>query len=180
MCAEWPPELERARSAVVLDDSVRTVVHGLKYRGWRRLAPLLAGRMLPLLDALGGGDLVPVPTDRHRRWRRGYDQAAELAVALGRLAQRPVVPSRLVRARRAASQVGRTPQERLANLAGIFRAGGGDRPVILVDDVFTTGATLVSASTALRAAGVERIAAITFARAEPPLMAADRRRHSTP
>ncbi|MCA9767710.1 MAG: ComF family protein [Gemmatimonadetes bacterium] len=180
LCAEWPPEFIAARSAVRLDERVREVAHAFKYGGWRRLAPLMARRMAPHLDQLGPGDLVPIPTSRRRRWRRGYNQAEVLAAALAELTGRRVRSSVLTRRSGDSSQVGRTPQERLANLGGAFRGERVMGPVILVDDVFTTGATLVSAATALRTAGVERIAAVTFARAEPPLGAATRRRDTTP
>lgn len=149
-------------------------MHAFKYRGWRRLAESFAGAMERSLEEVGPGVLVPVPTDRRRKWRRGYDQAEVLAVALGRLAGREVLVNGLSRARRTGSQVRLTPEERLANLAGVFEAGALPREVVLVDDVFTTGATLLSAAGALRGAGVARIAGVTFARAEPPLAAAAR------
>jgi predicted amidophosphoribosyltransferase len=174
-CTDWPPELERVRSAVLLDHEVRRLVHAFKYHQWRRLAVPFAARMAPLLvgDAMPGV-LVPLPTDRGRRWRRGYDQAVELARALGAQTGRKVDPSRLVRVRRASSQVRLTPEQRLANLAGVFAAGPQQDPVVLVDDVFTTGASLLSAALALRAAGVAVVGAVTFARAEPPLVGAER------
>ena len=59
--------------------------------------------------------------------------------------------------------------ERRANLAGAFVATEVERPVILVDDVFTTGATLLSAASALLDSGASRVEAVTFARAQPPL-----------
>ncbi len=157
-----------------LDDPVRHVMHAFKYQGWRRLAESFAAVMACSLAELGPGPLVPVPTDPRRKWRRGYDQAEVLAVALGNLTGRKVLMNGLHRARRAGSQVRLTPEERLANLAGAFRAGDLPTEVVLVDDVFTTGATLLSAAGVLRDAGVASIEGLTFARAEPPLAAAAR------
>jgi len=174
LCREWPAEFGPVRSAVWLDEPVRRAMHAFKYRGWWRLAEPFATAMTSSLTQVGPGPLVPVPTDARRRWRRGYDQAEVLARALGERTGRGVLTSGLRRARRAGSQVRLTPAERLANLVGVFRAGELPREVVLVDDVFTTGATLLSAAQVLRDAGVATIAGVTFARAEPPLAAAAR------
>ena len=168
VCADWPPDFGPVRSAVRLDPPVRLLVHRFKYHGWRRLGESFATRMTGLLAPIGDADLVPVPLARRRRRERGYNQAEELALALGRLADRPVCAGRLRRVRETATQTRLTPDRRRANLAAAFTAAG-NRPAVLVDDVFTTGATLVSAATALLDAGAAWVAAVTFARAELPL-----------
>jgi predicted amidophosphoribosyltransferase len=80
-----------------------------------------------------------------------------------------VAADRLWRARDTPTQTRLTPEGRLANLVGAFAAAPSDTPAILVDDVFTTGATLISAASALIGAGAPGVRAVTFARAEPPL-----------
>jgi predicted amidophosphoribosyltransferase len=77
----------------------------------------------------------------------------------------------LIRRRRETpTQTALTPEGRHANVAGAFEAGqAGGLACVLVDDVFTTGATLASAGAALAAAGAARVEAVTFARAEPPV-----------
>lgn len=174
LCADWPAEMGPVRSAVWLDERVRRAIHAFKYQGWSRLAEAFAHSLLPVLASLGPGPLVPVPTDARRRFRRGYDQAEELALALGEATGREVLPAALRRTRRTPSQVNLTPEERRANLTSAFEATSLPSEVILVDDVFTTGATLLSAALVLRESGVARIAGLTFARAEPPLRAASR------
>jgi ComF family protein len=169
VCAGWPPEFGPVRSAVRLDPVVRRLVHRFKYQGWWRLAQSFAPRMAPLLRDAGNADLVPVPLASRRQASRGYNQANELAIALGAITGLPVRADRLLRVRETPTQTRLTPERRLANLAGAFGATGCHRPVILVDDVFTTGATLCSAATELLDRGAEQVGAITFARAELPL-----------
>lgn len=175
LCADWPGGFGPVRSAVRFDESARSVVHRLKYSGWRRLSVVMATRMGPLLADVGDCDLVPVPLASRRARRRGYNQAEELAAALAALTGLPLASDRLRRGRETPSQTRLTPEARLANLAGAFEGQPSARPAWLVDDVFTTGATLTSAAQALLDAGAPRVGAVTFARAEPPLAEAARR-----
>ena len=184
LCAEWPPAFELARSAVWLDAGAREAVHALKYGGLPRIAADLAAAMVGLeVPGLASAWLVPVPLGRARLRDRGYNQSERLARALGRRWRRPVVDL-LVRTRDTAAQTALTPEARLANVAGAFavrapRAGAGTpghgpgvsppgRPLVLVDDVFTTGATLAEAARALERSGTGTISAVTFGRAVVP------------
>ncbi|MBI2402936.1 MAG: ComF family protein [Gemmatimonadetes bacterium] len=168
-CAEWPAELAWARSAVWLDHEAREMVHHLKYRGYQRLAPLMADLIARHAPRPQGGALAPIPLTRRRFRERGYNQAALIARALGRAWNLPVHEELLTRRRDGGSQTALTPEERAANVAGAFAAppAGVARGVIIVDDVLTTGATLVAAAGALAGAGWRHIGAITFARALP-------------
>jgi ComF family protein len=171
VCPGWPAAFRSARSAVWLDDAARHAVHLLKYEGWWRVAECLADAMAPAGAALPGV-LVPVPLGRWRERSRGYNQSAMLARFLGRRLGRPVGAGLLRRARETTTQTRLTPEARAANVRGAFRAPGPvTGPVVLVDDVFTTGATLAEAAAALAAAGAREVAALTFARAELPLAA---------
>lgn len=171
ICAAWPDGLGRARSAAWLDDAARQAVHALKYDGWRRVAPLLARRMAPLVPKHGGVTLVPIPLAAARERRRGYNQAGVLAGALAEAAGLPVAPDWLRRTRDTRTQTALTPEARRANIAGAFSVAAPLRGarVVLVDDVFTTGATLVEAAVTLLEAGAGAVEAVTFARARPPL-----------
>jgi ComF family protein len=169
VCADWPPDFGPAQSAVELDPPVRRLVHRFKYQGWWRLAASFATRMAPLLRGVTDVDLVPVPLSPARLRQRGYNQAERLAEALGALTGLPVCAERMARVRDTPTQTRLTPEHRRANLAAAFAAAECHRAVMLVDDVFTTGATLCSAATALLERGAERVGGITFARAPLPL-----------
>lgn len=146
------------------------MVHHLKYRGYPSLARFAAELMARYIPAPAAGVLVPVPLARARERRRGYNQAALLARLLGSFWRLPVDETVLARVREAGSQTALTPEERLANIRGCFRASGpgtGAEIVVIVDDVLTTGATLGAASAALVEAGWEEMGAVTFARTPP-------------
>ena len=185
LCADWPAAFGRARSAVWLDAGARDAVHALKYGDLPRIATDLAAAMVGLdVPGLDTGLLVPVPLGRARIRTRGYNQSERLARALGRRWGRPVVDL-LVRTRETAAQTALTPEARLANVAGAFEVRSGKCGVrsglsansalriphstlVLVDDVFTTGATLAEAARALELGGATTVAAVTFGRAALP------------
>ncbi|MBA3497908.1 MAG: ComF family protein [Gemmatimonadales bacterium] len=170
LCAGWPMGLDRVRSAVWLRGTARDAVHRLKYEGWWRVAESLATAMRGLEPLTGQVSLVPVPLGARRLRARGYNQSERLATALGALIRRPVRPDGLSRPRETKTQTALTPEGRQANVAGAFAGGPvAGLDCVLVDDVFTTGATLVEAASALRRAGAARVEAVTFARAEPPV-----------
>jgi ComF family protein len=166
LCAEWPEGLARARSAVWLDDSARAAVHRLKYEGWTRAADAMAEAMRRLEPLTGQVCLIPIPLGEKRLRQRGYNQSERIAAALGSRAKLPVRSDLLQRVRETRTQTALTPEARLANVSGAFRAGSvKGLELVLVDDVFTTGATLVAAGAALVGAGAARVEAVTFARA---------------
>ena len=170
LCAGWVPGLERVRSAVWLRGGARDAVHRLKYEGWWRVAEALALAMRGLDPLTGQVCLIPVPLGVRRLRSRGYNQSERIATALGARVERPVVIDRLLRRRETGTQTALTPEARLANVAGAFEARGvRGLGCVLVDDVFTTGATLAEAAAALRRGGAARVEAVTFARAEPPV-----------
>jgi ComF family protein len=170
ICPAWRPEFTGVRSAVWLTGTARAAVHHLKYSGWWRVVEAMAPAMRRLEPLAGAVVLVPVPLGAARRRERGYNQSELLANALSRLLDIPVRPDLLRRRRDTDRQTGLAPDARRANVAGAFegRRPGGRRAV-LVDDVFTTGATLHAAAEALFDAGAGEVSAVTFARARRPL-----------
>ncbi len=167
-----PPQFDRARAAVLYDGMARSLVQGLKYRDRTDLARTMAGWMLRASDGhIESCDaIVAVPLHRWRLMRRQFNQSAELARALARLSGRTFLPAALVRHRATRQQVGLGARQRQENVRGAFsvsepgRAALFGRKVVLVDDVYTTGATVNAAARTLREAGVSDVTVLTFAR----------------
>jgi ComF family protein len=166
LCAEWPIGLGRTRSAVWLDGSARSAVHRLKYEGWSRAADAMADSMQQLEPLTGQVFLIPIPLGGRRLRQRGYNQSERIAAALSARSRLPLRCDLLERVRETKTQTALTPEARHANVSGAFNAGPvSGLELVLVDDVFTTGATLAAAGSALMQAGAARVEAVTFARA---------------
>lgn len=168
-----PPAFDRLRSVALHEGIARDLVHGLKYRDRTDLAPMMAEWMIRASDgAVASADaIIPVPLHAFRLWGRRFNQSAELARAIARLSGRPYQPDVLKRIRRTSRQVGLGLRAREDNVRGAFavsesgRAGLSGKSVVLVDDVYTTGATVSAATRALRRAGAGSVTVLTFARA---------------
>ncbi len=144
---------------------MRRLVAGWKERGLRRLSDEAAAVMAERLDRPGDALVTFVPPDGDRSLTRGYHPAERLAASLAEAWYLPCEPL-LGRARASRRQRGLSLSERRRNVAGVFeprRAVSG--AVLLVDDVYTTGATASAAASALRRAGAARVEVVTFARA---------------
>lgn len=174
-CLEWPAVLELARSAVVLAPPADSLVHALKYDGWRELAPFLGERMVRALEPSLRGEaqvVVPVPTTARRRRERGYNQAELLAKHLAPRLERPLAQA-LVRRDDGHTQVALQRRERMDNVRTAFEPRSAEarevqgRRVLLVDDVLTTGATAGAAALTLAEMGAAGIVLVAFARSLP-------------
>jgi ComF family protein len=161
--------VSRARAVGEYDGTLREIVHALKYSGRRSVAKPLAELMrdrgreqLQRVDCI-----VPVPLHWRREYRRGFNQAREIARHLG-----PPVVEALVRRRATRPQVELAAGRRRANVAGAFAPRRHwfrgpqirGRTVLLVDDVSTTGATLEACAQVLRDSGAADVYALTAAR----------------
>jgi ComF family protein len=167
-----PPPFGRLRAVSAYDDMARKLVHGLKYGDRLDLARWMARWMVRAGGEVvsGAGVIVPVPLHRRRLWSRRFNQSAMLALAIAEAAGKPFAPTALRRIRPTQQQVGLSARERAENVRGAFRVAEGERiavagrRVLLVDDVYTTGATMKAATRALMRAGAEAVDAIVFAR----------------
>jgi ComF family protein len=170
-----PPLFQRARAAVSYDGVARRMVQGLKYHDRTDLARWMAGWMARAgAELLADADIV-VPVPLHRRrfvWRR-FNQSAELARALARRSGKPFEPAALVRVKVTRQQVGLGLREREDNVRGAFRVPPEadikvrGRRVLVVDDVYTTGATVSAVARALKRGGASAVDVLTFARVLP-------------
>lgn len=169
-CRDQPFAFVAARCPFVYDGAAREAVHALKYEGVSAVAELMAQAMAECLEewAPAAAALVPVPLTGARRRSRGYNQSEMLARELSGLSGLPLAAGVLTRRRGAPPQARATDEAaRRANVADAFAVRQGDPlagPLLLVDDVMTSGATLDACARALRGAGHDPVYALTFAR----------------
>ena len=163
-CAGRRIAFTTARSAVQYDDAVRSLVAGWKERALRRLVQSAVTLVLEVVQRPDASIVTFVPPDPDRGLKRGHHPPGRLAEELARSWELPV--EGLLRRRRAAKrQRGLSRAERRRNVAGAFVAPSTvPSSVVLVDDVFTSGATANAAASALRQAGARRVDVVTFAR----------------
>jgi ComF family protein len=167
-----PPPFRSARSAVIYGDAARRFVHRLKYQDRHDMAHVVATFMRQAgREQIADCDLIiPVPLTRTRLWRRRFNQAALLGDRLAALTGRPHDPFALVRTKGRRSQVGLSAAQRALNVRGAFRVPEEarrrieGRAIVLLDDVYTSGATAKAATRALLAGGASRVDVLTFAR----------------
>ncbi|MFH1213323.1 MAG: ComF family protein [Candidatus Neomarinimicrobiota bacterium] len=164
LVAVWPVYL--------FDDLLQKIVHALKYQGNISLGHELGERMgqnLPQeISGLRAALLVPIPLHPIKLRERGYNQSEAIARGLGHTLEIPVEIGLLKRIKNTVTQTKLNAAERQANMQTAFtiknnRSIDPECTVILVDDVFTTGATLGSAAAAFHQVGMRRIMAVTAA-----------------
>jgi ComF family protein len=169
------PPLRFVRAAAYHTWPLREAIHAFKYQHHQRLAePLarylvavfaqppwtLAGIVQQQIDAV-----VPVPLHAQRRAERGYNQSELLAASFCRSVGLPLRATWLERTRVTKQQIELTPQERARNVAGAFVASPevAGKTLLLVDDVYTTGATLTACAAAAREQGAAQVLALALA-----------------
>jgi ComF family protein len=173
-CLAEPPAYDRLRAAVAYGEISRGVALKLKYGGRPGVAETMARFMARHLDASADVVLAPVPLHRWRIWRRGYNQAALIATALARAGGQQVRLDLVDRVKPTPVLRGLGPAERRKAVRGAFRvtprhkAWLAGRAVILIDDVYTSGATANACARALRRAGAGRIDMLCWARVVKP------------
>ncbi|MBI3333572.1 MAG: ComF family protein [Candidatus Omnitrophica bacterium] len=170
-CRQRNRLFDQAISACSYEGGAKTLIQELKYRGRLGLAPFL-GRLLAQLVRERLGDdpadaVVPVPLHPTRFRDRGFNQSGLLARAVADRLHLLVLPRLLIRQKPTLPQAQLPREERLANVQGAF--GVREDPLIrmgrilLVDDVFTTGATAEACAQLLKQAGAGRVFVVTFA-----------------
>lgn len=170
-CLAHPPLHDGIKAVVLYDDLSRSIVLRLKHGGKIGLARLVARhleRHLP--EDMRDVVLVPVPLHRWRLWRRGFNQSILIARALAAKRALRVETHVLRRIRATPPLKGMTRQQRSVAVRGVFeipaseRARIAGRHVLLVDDVYTTGATANACVRLLKKAGAARVTIYCWAR----------------
>lgn len=175
-CEARPFVFERARAACVYDDASRGLILRFKHGDQQQFGPLFArwiGRAAaPLIDHADA--IAPTPLHASRLIARRFNQAAEIARPLARLADRAYLPDALIRARATKTQGGKSARGRRENVRGAFSVSEHGarqvrgRRILLVDDVLTTGATGEACARALLKAGARAVDLAVVARVPRP------------
>lgn len=169
-CWGWHAGIDGIRSPFRFEGIIREAIHCLKYRNLKAISGSLAQLLAEYLisNPLPAQALVPVPLHPRRLRERGYNQSNLLARKLGKFADLPVIEGSLVRWRETPPQARTaTVESRRSNVAGAFSCRDEKlkgKQVLLIDDVCTSGATLDSCATALKAGGVISVWGLTLAR----------------
>lgn len=176
-CAGRRPPFRHARSAVAYDDGSRDLILAFKHADRTETASLFARWMLSAAPALvqNADVIVPVPLDRRRLFERRYNQAALLAKKISSLSGVPVFLDAVERVKPSPPLLSKggkrmSQSERRRNVAGAFRVKTAAAPelkgsqVLVVDDVYTSGATAWAMARCLKRSGVSSVDVLTIAR----------------
>lgn len=172
-CTTASPRYTAARAALSFDGVTRDLIHRFKYDRKvhlaRPLSFLAREGLSPFIAATGADLLLPVPLHRRRLRERGFNQAVLLGRPLAKSWGIPLVVDNLQRIRWTEPQVTLSAAERETNVRGAFAladpAAVRGKRILLIDDVYTTGSTVIECSRVLRQAGAAAVYVITVARA---------------
>jgi competence protein ComFC len=174
-CKDTEKDYEFARAPFIYGGSIQTLIYRLKYSSGKYLAPYLSNF---LVDEFIKTDwqvdlVVPVPLYIKREKKRGFNQAELLSSAFNSVLNLPVSKNNLVRLKNTPTQTKLTKKERKTNLNKAFKVLDKkefkNKNILLIDDVFTTGATNDECSKVLISAGAKNIYVLTLAHVKHPV-----------
>lgn len=170
-CHTTPPPWDRLHFHNIHAGPLRDLILSYKFNngiGRTRLLSTLALEALKKDETRIPDVIIPVPLHNKRLLWRGYNQSTEIALAVGKALDRPVLKNGLIRTRNTKPQTRLGMQERQANIKDAFKAKADSvkgASVLLVDDVYTTGATMQECARTLRKAKVAGVDVLVLARA---------------
>lgn len=175
-CSKTPPRYDKARSALVYDDASRDVILGFKHGDQTASVPSFVPWMMRAADKIMDQTdyIIPVPLHRWRLMRRRFNQAGLMAQYLSKAAHVPTLLDGLVRKRATQTQGHLNSSERKKNVKNAFSVHPKQvtalkgKSVLLIDDVYTTGATIDECTKILLKVGVSSVNVLTLARVVKP------------
>ncbi|MHC1741130.1 MAG: ComF family protein [Anaerolineaceae bacterium] len=168
-CKTSPPPFTAIRSWAEFEGPLREALHRLKYKSDLALGYEFSIPLKKIVLALGWDIdvVIPIPISKSHKKTRGYNQSACIARPLAYALHKPILETAVFRTKETKSQVELSREERFKNLQSAFLGISAkllNMKVLLVDDITTTGATLISCSEALKQAGCSQIYCLTVAR----------------
>ena len=170
-CLAHRPHFRSMRAALAYDDISKPMVLGMKHGARKDGVAVFAAWMVEAAEFSGEADLIlPVPLHWTRLWTRGYNQAGWLGQAIAWRLKKPYQPLTLLRKKRTPSQNGLSSSGRARNVDGAFAVAQDvvGKRILLVDDVYTTGATINACTKALLKAGAASVDGVALARVVRP------------
>ncbi len=171
-CMEREPVFDAARAAVVYNDASRAMILSFKYgdrlHAVKTFAPWMTRAGKPLIDR--ADCIIPVPLHNRRLRERRFNQSALLAREIAKASGKTFVPDMLLRTRHTVPQQGLTYKERGQNVKGAFGIGKKHlhtlegKNILLIDDVYTSGATLNECARVLKKAKAASVSVLTVAK----------------
>jgi len=174
-CLEKKPYFSCARAVFSYENIILNAIHQFKYKRnisiGETLASFMADFQFSNIDFADYSIMIPVPLHTTRLRERGFNQSLVLARILGKKKQIPINFSLLKRQKFTLTQTGSNKQERKQNIKGAFEVTDkrkiAGKNILLIDDVFTTGATVNECAKTLIKAGAQKVSVLTLARVLP-------------
>jgi ComF family protein len=172
-CRKNPPAFDGVRAVGYYQDILKDIIHIFKYRGkvgvGKHLIALMNQSYREKWDLISFDAIIPVPLHSRRLKEREFDQALILAKGISKRQNIPLMYGNLVRQRWTESQTNLAKKERAHNVKGAFSLRNPDRVrglrILLIDDVYTTGATISECAKVLKKTKAQHVYAFTIARA---------------
>lgn len=163
-CEEQNFKFIEGRAAFIYNDYMKKSIYGFKYNGRQEYAKYYAKKIYEILGdkvkSWNADVLIPIPLHKSKLKKRGYNQAFLIAKELSNLIKIPVDDKILVRRKKTIVQKNLNAKDRANNVKNAFKIGQNNvkfKSAILIDDIYTTGSTIDSATDALLAGGIEKV-----------------------
>lgn len=163
-CKKLPKSFKRGFPAFLYEGAIKSSLYDFKYKNQRNYAEFYSRSIMQIygkqLQSLGVEGIVPVPVSVRKKRIRGYNQAELLAERIGRTLGIPIYPDYLGRSVDTSPQKELNDKERMKNLKNAFKIGQNKiklKKILLVDDIYTSGATIEACTRVLLSAGAETV-----------------------